>query len=139
MIATVHPLVASHERTSVNRDAAVARAYILAATNWASRTYAAAQRRQVDLAWGALRQALLRPPTEAQLTQLRTDRVVQLGAIVRTHPARQTAAVLVDVDELRISAGARQRQTVRYRVVLHRSRDGLRVVAFGAIRSDGSA
>jgi hypothetical protein len=136
--ATVYPRVANLEPTTVNREAAVARAYTLAATNWTSRTYAAAQRRQADLAGGALRRALLRPPAAAQLGQLRTDRVVQLGAIVRTRRANPTAAVLVDVDELSLSAGQRQRQTVRYQVVVHRSRDGLQVVAFGAVRSDGS-
>lgn len=116
-----------------------ASAYALAATNWSATTYAAGVRRRARLADGRLSRQLLDGGVIARvMPQLRADRASRLGAVLDVRAAEVQAArasVLVDVDELQIVAGRRTRQTIRYRVHLHRRATAWRITAFGAVAS----
>lgn len=136
VVATASPPALLGRSPATDAATVAARAYSLAATNWSPGTYASQRGVRARMATGALRRELLRRSSvDAQVAQLGRDRVSRLGAVLRVRVASSsagTARVLVDVDELRLSAGRRSRGAVRYRLRLREVLGGWRVVAFTA-------
>jgi hypothetical protein len=146
LTATASPVVSSARSTPTPTPTPrpsgaairVAEAYALEATNWTARTYVASLDRRSRLAGGRLAASMQeRPPTPAQLRQLRTDDIARLAAVLRADEKvhGDLTVVRVGVDELHLAIGTRSRQTVTYELGMGRQHGSWRVVAFTEVRS----
>lgn len=111
----------------------VAEAFALAATNWSAATYSASCRRRISLAAPSLAAHLARDCLLSRhVPQLREDRTIRLGAVLRSDQtvAGSRTLVTVVIDEVHLSVGLRSQQTARYAVELARSREDWRISGF---------
>jgi hypothetical protein len=114
----------------------VARAYALAARTWSADTYELAWRRELELADGSYRRALVRArPTRTQVAALRADGAASRATVVRIVPLVHgpRARVVVDLDERTTSGGQVVSAITRNEIRLRRFASRWRVVGFSAL------
>jgi hypothetical protein len=130
---TPHP-VASPPPTP--RVVEVARAYAIAARTWSPTTRLDSWRREVALAAGSYRRALLAArPTRAQRVALRRDRASSSAAVVtaRSRADGHGGVVIVELRERTRVAGSQLVGVTRNRVTLRRYGGAWRVVGFTVV------
>ncbi len=129
------------ERGAVDPAVDVARRYAVAARNWTAATYKDAWERQVKLASGRYRRALIaKRPGRRELIALRSDGARSEARVVRIerdrHMRLPTARVLVVLDETTNAGGQRIQGETLNEVRLRRYRVGWRVVGWTVIPGD---
>ena len=126
------------ERRAVDPAVDVARRYALAARNWTAATYEDSWERQIELAGGAYRQALIaQRPGRQDVVALRSDQAWNKARSLRLdrdrHKRLPTARVLVVLEETTNAGGQRIRGDTLNEVRLRRYRVGWRVVGWTVI------
>jgi 3D (Asp-Asp-Asp) domain-containing protein len=119
----------------------LARAYALAARTWSADTFERAWRREVELAAGSYRRALLQSrPTRAQLAALRADAAASTATVVRitSTVTDARARVVVELDEHTRSGGLAVAGITRNEIRLRRVASRWRVVGFSALPGESS-
>jgi hypothetical protein len=116
----------------------VARRYALAARNWTPATYRASWERQIDLASGRYRNAVIaKRPGRRELIALRKDRARSRARVLRTERVRRVrqpgAHVLVTLDEATSAGGQTIRGATVNEVRLRRHADRWVVVGWTVI------
>lgn len=126
------------DRRAADPAVAVARRYALAARNWTAANYEDAWERQIVLAGGAYRQALIaQRPGRRELVALRRDRAWSKAGLLRLERERHiqlpNARVRVVLDETTNAGGQRIRGETLNEVGLRRYHVGWRVIAWTVI------
>jgi hypothetical protein len=116
----------------------VARRYALAVRNWTPATYRSSWERQIELAGGRYRRALIRRrPGRRELAALREDRARSDARVLRTERDRRirppSARVLVTLDERTAAGGQTIRGATVNEVRLRRQGDRWLVVGWTVI------
>ena len=130
------PSKRSHARADPIVD--VARRYALAARNWTPATYRSSWERQIELAAGRYRRALIaKRPRRRELVALRKDRARSEAHVLQTAPERHirppSARVLVTLDETTTAGGQRIRGATVNEVRLRRRGDRWLVIGWTVI------
>lgn len=123
------------ERTRIDPVLDTARRFALAARNWAPATYRASWERQVALAGGGYRRALIaKRPGHRELVALRKDRARSQARVLVAERDRRvrvpSARVLVTLDEITYAGGQSIRGPTHNEVRLRRRGARWRVVGW---------
>jgi hypothetical protein len=116
----------------------VARRYALAARNWTVATYRSSWERQIELAVGRYRRALIaKRPGRRELVALRKDRARSKARVLRTEPQRRirppSARVVVTLEETTSAGGQTIRGATVNEVRLRRHGDQWLVIGWTVI------
>ena len=116
----------------------VARRYALAARNWTPATYGSSWERQIELAAGSYRRALIaKRPGRSEIVALRKDRARSEARVLQTardrHIRPPSARVLVTLDETTTAGGQRIRGSTVNEVRLRRRGDRWLVVGWTVV------
>jgi hypothetical protein len=116
----------------------VARRYALAARNWTPATYRSSWKRQIELAGGRYRRALIaKRPGRRELVALRKDHARSKAGVLRTeregHIRPPSARVLVTLDETTTAGGQTIRGVTLNEVRLRRHGDRWLVIGWTLI------